>query len=68
MRLGDTIEDWCPTCRLILDHNVAAIVGDEAKKVVCNTCFLEHPYKKGKGRRKKDEIKDLFNQVLKGRP
>lgn len=64
MKLGDTLEDWCPRCRLLLDHNVAAMVGDEVKKVVCNTCFTEHAYRHGKGGRKKETVKDLFHQVL----
>ncbi|MFN7972270.1 MAG: hypothetical protein U0166_07965 [Acidobacteriota bacterium] len=66
-KLGDTINDYCPGCRLLLAHNVAAMVGAEIKKVVCNTCFREHAYRKGKGGRKKDSVQDLFSRVLKGR-
>lgn len=64
VKLGDTIEDWCPRCRLLLDHNVAAMVGGEVKKVVCNTCHSEHAFRNGKGTRKQATVADLFHQVL----
>lgn len=67
MKLGDVIEDWCPRCRLLLDHGIAAMAGDEVKKVICRTCHSEHSYRAGKGSRKKEATKSLFDQVLKKR-
>jgi len=46
IRLGDEIDDYCPRCKLLLNHAVASMVGTEVVKVVCQTCHSEHPYKK----------------------
>ena len=70
-RLGDVIDDHCSRCRLLMNHGVVGIVGGEVKKVRCLTCHYEHPYRHGRaGRsqdRKKREMKNLFEQVLKGK-
>jgi len=50
--VGDLIDDYCPHCRLLLSHDVAAVVEGEVKKVRCRTCLNEHPYRHGKGGRK----------------
>ena len=44
-RLGDVIDDYCPRCKLLLNHAVAGMVDGKVLKVVCNTCHSEHPYK-----------------------
>jgi len=44
-RLGDEIDDYCPRCKLLLNHAVASMVGSTVVKVVCQTCHSEHPYK-----------------------
>ena len=44
-RLGDEIDDYCPRCKLLLNHAVASMMGAEVVKVVCQTCHSEHPYK-----------------------
>lgn len=62
--LGDVIDDYCTRCRLIMNHSVVAIVEGEVKKVRCTTCLTEHPYRKCKGGKKKDERQSLFDQVL----
>jgi len=68
-RLGDMIDDFCPHCRLILNHGVVAILDDEVKKTRCLTCQNEHPYRHAKdSRRKKDDRKSLFDQILAGMP
>lgn len=67
--LGDTIDDFCPKCRLILNHGVVAMVDDEVKQVRCLTCSNEHSYRHARDtRRKKDTKKSLFDQVLSGMP
>lgn len=67
LRLGDLIDDYCPRCRLLLNHAIASMVGDQVAKVICQTCLSEHAYlhskeppkkKAGKGR------ETLFDQVL----
>lgn len=65
IRLGDMIDDYCPRCRLLLNHNVVSMVGEEVVKVRCRTCHNEHDYRHGKGgRKKKTELQSLFDQVL----
>jgi hypothetical protein len=68
-RLGDTIDDHCTRCRLLMNHAVVGMVGEEIKKVRCLTCRTEHSYRRGKaGRRSNDAVSSLFDQVLRGRP
>ena len=45
LRLGDEIDDYCPRCKLLLNHAVASMVDGNVVKVVCQTCHTEHPYK-----------------------
>jgi hypothetical protein len=45
LRLGDVIDDYCPRCKLLLNHAVASMVDGTVVKVVCQTCHSEHPYK-----------------------
>ncbi len=69
IRLGDVIDDYCPRCRLLLDHSVASLVGEEVAKVVCRTCFNEHPYRHGKGgKKKKSEVESLMSELLSRAP
>jgi hypothetical protein len=65
LRLGDLIDDYCPRCRLLLNHAVASMVGDQVAKVICQTCLSEHAYLDGKeGKKKKTPRETLFDQVL----
>jgi hypothetical protein len=63
-RLGDIIDDYCPRCRMLTNHSVAAIVGDEVRKVVCRTCQHSHDFKHGKGPEKKNPKQSAYEQVL----
>lgn len=67
-RLGDLIDDYCPRCRLPLNHHVASMVGDKVAKVICQTCHNEHPYRHGQGAEKKKKKAGprttLYDQVL----
>jgi len=71
-RLGDVIDDYCPTCRLLLNHDIAAFVGAVVAKVTCLTCFNTHDFRNAqvpaKRRSKKEEPKSLVDQVLAGMP
>lgn len=64
-RLGDLIDDYCPRCRLLLNHAIASIMDGAAAKVICQTCFTEHPYRRGEGGKKKlpNVRAKLFNEV-----
>jgi hypothetical protein len=65
-RLGDTIDDYCPRCRLLLNHAVASLVDNKVVKVVCQTCHSEHPYRNAELPLKKKPTPRaaLFKQVL----
>lgn len=65
-RLGDLIDDYCPRCRLLLNHAIASMVEGEVAKVICQTCFTEHPFRHGEGGKKKapDPRSTLFDQVM----
>ena len=67
VRLGDVIDDYCPRCRLIMNHGVVGMIGDDVKKVRCNTCMFEHQFRHGQlpASRRKAQNK-LFEEVLKG--
>jgi hypothetical protein len=69
LRLGDTIEDYCVRCKLVLDHGIVAIVGGEVRKVRCNTCSFEHAFREGKGGKPiKTKAQSLFDQVAASLP
>ncbi len=64
-RLGDLIDDYCPRCRLLLNHAVASLIGVEVAKVICQTCYTEHAYRRGEGgKRPSNSRTTLFEQVL----
>ena len=45
LRLGDSVDDYCPRERRITDHAVVAMVSDEIRQTRCTTCDAEHEYK-----------------------
>ena len=66
-RLGDLIDDYCPRCKLLLNHAVASIMDARVVKVICKTCYTEHAYRHGEGGKKKAPGRmTLFEQVLAG--
>jgi hypothetical protein len=72
-RLGDVIDDYCPRCRLLLNHDVTSLFDDHAAKVTCRTCHNTHDYRhaqvppKRKSAKKEDK-KSLLDQVLASMP
>ena len=72
-RLGDVIDDYCPRCRLLLNHDVTSLFGSEVAKVTCRTCHNTHDYRHAQvppKRRstKKEDKKSLIEQVLASLP
>jgi len=69
-RLGDIIDDYCPRCKLLMNHRIQALLGEEVATVVCGTCGNEHKYRHGKGPKRKDPVKAALDEVLSkiGRP
>src|SRR5204863_1582465 len=73
VRLGDVVDDYCPRCRLLLNHDVASLTGSTIAKVTCRTCHNTHDYRQGQApaRRKSSKKPDnqaLMDQVLAGLP
>ena len=72
-RLGDVIDDYCPRCRLLLNHDVTSLYDDQAAKVTCRTCHNTHDYRhaqvppKRKSAKKEDK-QSLMEQVLASMP
>ena len=66
LRLGDEIDDYCPRCKLLLNHAVASLVASTVVKVVCQTCHSEHPYKNAviPPKKKSGPRAALMDQVL----
>src|SRR5574340_111284 len=44
-RLGDVIDDYCPRCRLLLNHDVTSLFEQTVAKVTCRTCHNAHDYR-----------------------
>jgi hypothetical protein len=51
-RLGDLIDDHCPRCKRLMNHAIASFMGGKVVKVICQTCYSEHPYFEGKEKKK----------------
>ena len=72
IRLGDVVDDYCPRCRLLLNHDVASLYQGAVAKVTCRTCYNTHDYRHGevpaKRKSKKEDKKTLMEQVLAGMP
>ena len=72
-RLGDVIDDYCPRCRLLLNHDVTSLFANEVAKVTCRTCHNTHDYRHAQvpPRRKsakREDKKSLMEQVLASMP
>jgi len=67
-RLGDVTDDYCPRCRLLLNHDVTSLYDEKVAKVTCRTCHNAHDYRHAevppKRRSKKNDKKALLEQVL----
>ena len=64
LRLGDTIDDYCRRCRLLMNHYVVSMVNGEVRKVRCQTCYNEHDYQHGQDTgKKKSTRQSLFEQI-----
>jgi hypothetical protein len=52
-KVGGELEAWCGPCGGLRDHTIIAVVGDEAKQVLCQSCGARHGYRttpaRGKG-------------------
>ena len=73
-RLGDVIDDYCPRCRLLLNHDVTSLFAEAVAKVTCRTCHNAHDYRhaqvpaKRRSSRNKPDKQSLIDQVLASMP
>ena len=71
-RLGDVIDDYCPRCRLLLNHDVTSLYEEKVAKVTCRTCHNAHDYRHAqvptRRKSKEREKKTLLEQVLASMP
>jgi hypothetical protein len=71
-RLGDVIDDYCPRCRLLLNHDVTSLFEGQVAKVTCRTCHNPHDYRHGqvppKRKSKRNDKQSLVEQVLASMP
>src|SRR5918996_401840 len=69
LRLGDTVDDYCPRERRVTNHAVVAMIEEDIKQTRCTTCDAEHAYKAArvpKRRTKKGTPAALYKEVLAG--
>jgi hypothetical protein len=45
LRVGGDVEAWCSPCGGLKEHSIVAMVGDEPKQVVCQSCNGRHGYR-----------------------
>jgi hypothetical protein len=53
--VGGEVEAWCGKCGELKTHNVVAMVGNEPKQVLCQSCGSRHAYRTSAARRKTGE-------------
>jgi hypothetical protein len=62
-RLGDVIDDFCIKCRRLTNHSIVSLVGNEAAKVRCRTCYHDHDYRHEQAPPSKKELKKLEEEA-----
>ena len=50
-RVGGDVEAWCTPCGGLTEHSIVAMVGDEPKQVVCQSCNARHGYRTAPARK-----------------
>src|SRR5262245_28843448 len=71
LRLGDTLDDYCPRERRVTNHVIVAMIEADVQQTRCTTCDAEHEYKHAKvprQRRKAETPAALYAQVAAGAP
>jgi hypothetical protein len=62
-RLGDVIDDFCVKCRRLTNHSIVSLVGNEAAKVRCRTCYHDHDYRHEQAPPSKKELKKMEEEA-----
>ena len=72
LRLGDVLDDYCPRCRLLLNHDIVTMTEGKVDKTTCRTCYNTHDYRNAqvpvRRKAKKNDAKTLMTQVLESMP
>ena len=63
IRLGDIIDDYCVKCRRLTNHAIVSLVGNEAAKVRCRTCYHDHDYRHEQAPPSKKELKKMEEEA-----
>jgi hypothetical protein len=65
-RLGDDVDDFCPKCKRLTNHNIVSLLGDQPAKVRCRSCYHEQDFRNGVPPPSKRDLAKaaLFGQVL----
>jgi len=67
LRVGDTVDDYCPRERRVTNHVIVALVEDAIRQTRCGTCDTEHVFKAARLPRKRlkdDEAVDASGQLV----
>jgi len=48
--VGGEVDAWCGKCRDFRNHHIVAMVGDEPKQVICQSCRSRHGFRTEPGR------------------
>jgi hypothetical protein len=66
LRLGDELDDYCIRCRRLTNHEIVSLVENEAAKVRCRSCHVDHDYRHEQAPPSKKELQKaaLFGEVL----
>jgi hypothetical protein len=55
LRVGGEIDGWCGPCDSLTTHHIIAMVGDNPKQVVCQSCGGRHGYRTTPARKASSE-------------
>jgi hypothetical protein len=50
-KVGADIDAWCTPCGGLTEHSIVAMVGDEPKQVVCQSCNARHGFRTAPARK-----------------
>ncbi len=45
LSVGGEVDSWCGKCKEMTTHNIVAMIGDQAKQVICQVCNSRHDFR-----------------------
>jgi hypothetical protein len=64
LKVGGDVEAWCTPCGGLKEHSVVAMVGDEPKQVVCQSCNARHGFRTAPARKAAAEANATAGQQV----